>query len=50
MGIRLTFSLIPAGIALAAALGMLLYRLDEPAMQRIEAELAQRKQSAAGSP
>ena len=44
-GIRLVFSLIPAGLAGLAAVSVLFYKLDEPTMRRIESELAERKSS-----
>ncbi len=43
LGILLMMSLIPAAFGLLAAVAIRFYRLDEPTMARIEAEVAQRK-------
>jgi glycoside/pentoside/hexuronide:cation symporter, GPH family len=42
-GILLMMSFIPAAFGLLAAVAVRFYRLDEPTMARIEAEVAQRK-------
>ncbi len=43
LGILLMMSLIPAAFGLLAAVAIRFYRLDEPTMARIEAEVAHRK-------
>ena len=43
MGIRISLSIIPAIVALAGAILLFFYNLDEKTVKKIEAELAERK-------
>jgi GPH family glycoside/pentoside/hexuronide:cation symporter len=49
-GLKAMMSIIPAGIGVVALVLLLFYKLDEPIMEKVKAELDERRKASGGAP